>query len=70
MSLVKTRLRASRSGEVLSPVGVRQPNPYENVRIFLEFAIYQTHVSHIGKYEEIHLVLMIWMESKKKFAIF
>ena len=26
-------------------VGVRQPNPYENVRIFLEFAIYQTHVN-------------------------
>ena len=44
MSLVKTRLRASRRGEVPSPVGVRQPNPYENVRIFLEFAIYRTHV--------------------------
>ncbi len=44
MSLVKTRLRAARRGEVPSTVGVRQPNPYENVRIFLEFAIYQTHV--------------------------
>ena len=44
MSLVKTRLRASRRGEVPSPVGIRQPNPYENVRIFLEFAIYQTHI--------------------------
>ncbi len=44
VSLVKTRLRAFRRGEVPSPVGVRQPNPYENVRIFLEFAIYQTHV--------------------------
>ena len=46
MSLVKTRLRASRRGEIPSPVGVRQPNPYENVRIFLEFAIYQTHVKY------------------------
>ena len=45
VSLVKTRLRASRRGEVPSPVGVRQPNPYENVRIFLECAIYQTHVN-------------------------
>ena len=45
MSLVKTRLRAFRRGEIPSPVGVRQPNPYENVRIFLECAIYQTHVS-------------------------
>ena len=44
VSLVKTRLRASRRGEVPSPVGFRQPNPYENVRIFLECAIYQTHV--------------------------
>ena len=44
VSLVKTRLRAFRRGEIPSPVGVRQPNPYENVRIFLEFAIYQTHV--------------------------
>ncbi len=45
VSLVKTRLRAARRGELPSPVGVRQPNPYENVRIFLEFAIYQTHVN-------------------------
>ena len=44
VSLVKTRLRAARRGEVPSPVGIRQPNPYENVRIFSEFAIYQTHV--------------------------
>ncbi len=44
VSLIKTRLRASRRGEVFSPVGVRQPNPYENVRIFLGFAISQTHV--------------------------
>ena len=44
VSLVKTRLRASRRGEVSSFVGFRQPNPYENVRIFLECAIYQTHV--------------------------
>ena len=44
VSLVKTRLRASRRDEVPSPVGIRQPNPYENVRIFSEFAIYQTHV--------------------------
>ena len=50
VSLVKTRLRASRRGELPSPVGVRQPNPYENVRIFLECAIYQTHViiSQVG----------------------
>ena len=27
VSLVKTRLRASRRGEIPSPVGVRQPNP-------------------------------------------
>ena len=45
MSLVKTRLRASCRGEIPSTVGVRQPNPYENVRIFLECAIYQTHVN-------------------------
>ena len=45
VSLVKTRLRASRRGEIPSTVEVRQPNPYENVRIFLEFAIYQTHVT-------------------------
>ena len=44
VSLVKTRLRDSRRGEIPSTVGVRQPNPYENVRIFLECAIYQTHV--------------------------
>ena len=44
VSLVKTRLRAARRGELPSPVGIRQPNPYENVRIFLECAIYQTHV--------------------------
>ena len=44
VSLVKTRLRASRRGELPSPAGFRQPNPYENVRIFLECAIYQTHV--------------------------
>ena len=30
--------------KVFSPVGVRLPNPYENVRLCLEFAIYQTHV--------------------------
>ena len=44
MSLIKTRCRASRRGEVFSPVGVRLPNPYENVHLCLEFAIYQTHV--------------------------
>ena len=37
VSLVKTRLRASRRGEVSSSVGFRQPNPYENVRIFVGF---------------------------------
>ena len=46
VSLVKTRLRASRRGELPSTVGVRKPNPYENVRIFLECAIYQTHVNY------------------------
>ena len=45
MSLIKTRCRASRRSEVFSPVGVRLPNPYENVRLCLEFAIYQTHVN-------------------------
>ena len=45
VSLIKTRCRASRRGEVFSPVGVRLPNPYENVHLCLEFAIYQTHVS-------------------------
>ena len=44
VSLIKTRCRASRRGEVFSPVGVRLPNPYENVHLCLEFAIYQTHV--------------------------
>ena len=44
VSLIKTRCRASRRGEGFSPVGVRLPNPYENVRLCLEFAIYQTHV--------------------------
>ncbi len=44
VSLIKQRCRASRRGEVFSPVGVRLPNPYENVRLCLEFAIYQTHV--------------------------
>ncbi len=45
VSLIKTRCRASRRGEGFSPVGVRLPNPYENVHLCLEFAIYQTHVS-------------------------
>ncbi len=44
VSLIKTRCRASRRGEGFSPVGVRLPNPYENVHLCLEFAIYQTHV--------------------------
>ena len=44
VSLIKTRCRASCRGEVFSPVGVRLPNPYENVHLCLEFAIYQTHV--------------------------
>ena len=44
VSLVKTRLRAAHRGEIPSSVGFRQPNPYENVCIFLECAIYQTHV--------------------------
>ncbi len=48
MSLVKTRLRAARRGEIPSTVGVRQPNPYENVHLCLEFAIYQTHVKFNG----------------------
>ena len=48
VSLIKTRCRASRRGEVFSPVvGVRLPNPYENVHLCLEFAIYQTHVMYI-----------------------
>ena len=46
VSLIKTRCRASRRGEVFSPVGVRLPNPYENVHLCLEFAIYQTHVKY------------------------
>ena len=46
VSLIKTRCRASRRGEGFSPVGVRLPNPYENVHLCLEFAIYQTHVKH------------------------
>ena len=45
MSLIKTRCRASRRSKGFSPVGVRLPNPYENVRLCLEFAIYQTHVN-------------------------
>ena len=44
VSLIKTRCRASRRGEVFLPVGVRLPKPYENVHLCLEFAIYQTHV--------------------------
>ncbi len=44
VSLIKTRCRASRRGEGFSPVAVRLPNPYENVHLCLEFAIYQTHV--------------------------
>ena len=61
VSLVKTRLRDSRRGEIPSTVGVRQPNPYENVRIFLECAIYQTHVKtklwhwHRHQQEGMHL---------------
>ena len=38
-------MSAFRRGEVFSPVGVRLPNPYENVHLCLEFAIYQTHVN-------------------------
>lgn len=35
VSLIKTNLRTSRRGEVASPVGVRRPNPYENLHTFL-----------------------------------
>ena len=68
MSLVKTRLRASRRGEIPSTVGVRQPNPYDNVRIFLECAIYQTHVS-IDRFSKCGLIDSQYFEKGKHFFL-
>ena len=31
-------------GKFVSPVGIRKPNPYDNLLLCLEFAIYQVHV--------------------------
>ena len=58
VSLIKTRCRASRRGEVFSPVGVRLPNPYEveglekrkDIILYLKLPAFFTVPTPIGNY--------------------